>query len=355
MKAPDIAQLRLHNQHISQQSFDRPEDVVRWLGAVQAQDYFNSLWAVGLRLKHATEDDIEQAIAAKTIVRTWPLRGTIHYTAPEDVRWMLKHLAPRVITRYGTVHRQVGLDAKTLTKGMKAFAKALDGATSLTRPELYEALERAKIDTGEQRGLHILVYSALMGLICAAPRRGKQPTFTLLDNWLAATKIPPREEALTSLALRYFASHGPATVQDFAWWAGLTGAEARKCVDAVGKEFEEIVVGDQTYWYRPTNAKVKSAPGTVFLLPPFDEFTVAYKDRSVVLEEAHEAATGNGIFFPVIVAGQRVAGTWKRTLVKDRVTIETETHAPFTKAKQEALAAAAKRYAKFIGSKVELL
>ena len=354
MKHTDIACLRLHHQQISQQSFKKPEDVVRWLVAVQAQDYLNSLWAVGLRLKNSREQDIEQALVDKTIVRTWPLRGTIHYTAPEDVRWMLKYLAPRVITRYGTVHRQVGLDAKTLTKGMKVFTKALEGSAPLTRPELYEALDRAKIDTSEQRGLHILVYSALKGLICVAPRRGKQPTFALLDEWLPATKMPDREEALASLAKRYFSSHGPATVQDFAWWAGLTGTDARKYLDVVKKEFEEATVEGQTYWFKPVKGKLKSATGAVFLLPPYDEYTVAYKDRSVVLEETQAASTGNGIFRPVVIAGQRVVGTWKRTRKKDLFTVETEITPPFVKAKQEVLKKAIKHYTRFVSTNVEI-
>jgi hypothetical protein len=354
MKPTDIARLRLHLQHISQQSFAKPEDVVRWLVAVQAQDYLQSLWAVGLRLKNARAEDIEQALIDKTIVRTWPLRGTIHYTAPEDVRWMLKYLAPRVIVRYGTVHRQLGLDAKTLTKGMKVFTKALQGSAPLTRPELYEALERAKIDVGEQRGLHLLVYSALKGLICVAPRRGKQPTFALLDEWLLATKMPDRDEALASLAKRYFASHGPATLQDFAWWAGLTATDARKYLDIVKKEFEEATVEGQTYWFKPVAGKMKSATGAVFLLPPFDEYTVAYKDRSVVLEETQAASTGNGIFRPVVIAGQRIVGTWKRTQKKNVWHVETEISPPFAKAKQDVLKKAIKHYVKFLGTEEDL-
>jgi len=354
MKPTDIARLRLHHQQISQQSFTKPEEVVRWLVAVQAQDYLNSLWAVGLRLKKSREEDIEQALVDKTIVRTWPLRGTIHYTAPEDVRWMLKYLAPRVIMRYGTVHRQVGLDAKTLTKGMKVITKALEGSALLTRPELYDALDRAKIDLSEQRGLHMLVYSALKGLICVAPRRGKQPTFALLDEWLPATKMPDREEALASLAKRYFASHGPATIQDFAWWAGLTGTDARKYLDLVKKEFEEATVAGQTYWFKPVEGKLKQATDAVFLLPPYDEYTVAYKDRSVVLEDAQAASTGNGIFRPVVISGHRVVGTWKRTRSKDLFTVETEIAPPLPKAKQQTLKKALKHYSRFVSTAVEM-
>lgn len=353
MKPTDIARLRLHHQQISQHSFTKPEDVVRWLVAVQAQDYLHSLWAVGLRLKNAREEDIEQALVDKTIVRTWPLRGTIHYTTPEDVRWMLKYLAPRVITRYGTVHRQVGLDAKTLTKGMKVFAKALEGSAPLTRPELYEALERAKIDLSEQRGLHLLVYSALKGLICVAPRRGKQPTFALLDEWLPATKMPDQDEALASLAKRYFASHGPATIQDFAWWAGLTGTDARKYLDIVKNEFEEATVEGQTYWFKPVEGKLKPATSDIFLLPPYDEYTVAYKDRSVVLEEARAASTGNGIFRPVVIAGQRVVGTWKRTQKKNLLHVQTEITPPLAKAKQDVLKKVIKHYARFVSTDLE--
>ena len=117
MPSFDIPHLRLHNQYISRATFDKPADVVAWLGAVQAQDYLGALWALGLRMRDASEQMIEQAIAEKTIVRTWPMRGTLHFVAPADVRWMLDLLTPRVVQGSQGRLRQLGLDSTMQARG----------------------------------------------------------------------------------------------------------------------------------------------------------------------------------------------------------------------------------------------
>src|SRR5919112_226736 len=99
MTTSEVARLRLHTQGIGLSRFENPADVVRWFGAVQAQDYLGALWALGLRLPGAVEVEIERAVDDRSIVRTWPLRGTLHFVAAEDVRWMLALLAARVLRR----------------------------------------------------------------------------------------------------------------------------------------------------------------------------------------------------------------------------------------------------------------
>src|SRR4051812_37664410 len=225
MTIKDLIKYRLYNQQISQHVFDTPGDLAKWFGAMQAQDYLNSLWAIGLRLKNATESDIEKAITDKTIVRTWPMRRTLHFVSVQDVRWLLKLLTPRIIARSATLYSQLELDEKLFSKCKKLFVDALQEGKQLTRNELYDILEKAKISTNAQRGLHILCHLAQKGLICFAARTGKQPTFALLDEWTPATKILTHNEELAELTERYFTSHGPATIQDFAWWSSLTVAE----------------------------------------------------------------------------------------------------------------------------------
>jgi len=112
MDAGDIIRLRLENQGINKRIFSNPYDVVSWLGAMQAQDYYALLWAVALRMKNAIENDIEQAISDKTIVRTWPMRGTLHFVTAEDVRWMLELLTPRVAAASKGRFKRLGIDQK---------------------------------------------------------------------------------------------------------------------------------------------------------------------------------------------------------------------------------------------------
>ena len=171
-----------------------PADAVRWLGAVQAQDYAGALWAVGMRTRGAVEADVEGAVAERTIVRSWPLRGTLHFVAPDDLRWMLTHFAPRTIARAAPRFRQLELDERTFARSSALFVKALQGQRQLSRPRLYALLERAGISAAGSRGLHILWRSAHDGLICFGARQGNQHTFALLDEWVppAKTLTPPQ-------------------------------------------------------------------------------------------------------------------------------------------------------------------
>lgn len=206
-----IPDRRLHNQRIAGAGFKRPGEVVAWMGAVQAQDYLGALWALGLRMKTASEQVIEQAIADRTVVRTWPMRGTLHFVAPEDVRWMLALLTPRVIAGRRARYRQLELDQKAFDRSGDVLTRALEGGRQLTRGALFKTLNSAGIATSGQRGIHILARLAQDGLLCFAAREGKQQTFALLEEWVPPARMLDRDEALAELAGRYFTSHGPAT------------------------------------------------------------------------------------------------------------------------------------------------
>ena len=348
----DIGCQRLVNQRIDGEKAEKPEEVVRWLGAIQAQDYLQALWAIGLRLKFATVVDIEQAILDGKIVRTWPMRGTLHFVPPEDAKWMLKLSASRMLAKDGRRLRQLGLDEEIIERCKGLFYDALKGNKRLSRPVMMKLLEEAGISTENQRGYHILWYVSQSGLICLGPMQDKQQTFVLLDEWVPDSRDLSRVESLVELAKRYFASHGPATVHDFAWWAGLTVTEARSGLEEAMPELISERIAGKEYW------TTSDAPGHmtydesgVALLPAFDEYLLGYKDRTAVLtvEDAPRVVPGkNGIFLPTIVLGGRVVGTWKRRLKKNSIDI---TLSPFTHlgSSGERAIEAARLYSDFVG------
>lgn len=352
MNHTEIALQRLVNQQVARPAFAHPSEVVAWLGAVQAQDYLGALWAVGLRMPGATEQTIEQALAEKTIVRTWPMRGTLHFVAPADVRWMTELLAPRVMRRSKARHIQLGLDEQVIAASAKVVAKALQGGKQILRNELYQILEGANISTAGQRGIHILGQLAHNLLICFGARAGKQPTFTLLDEWAPGAKSLPRDEALATLAQRYFTGHGPATVQDFMWWSGLTTQEVKTGIAAAGSQLERALIDGREYYFAQDAPAASLAPSEAFLLPPFDEFLVAYRDRSAALDPQYNSLIvpgGNGIFNPIVVIDGRVVGTWKRVFKKDTVVITTNPFTGWSAEQAHAIRAAAERYGRFVG------
>lgn len=335
-----IAQARLASQQISQSAAKIPAELVAWFGAVQAQDYAAANWAVGLRLPQSTTSTVERAIAEKSIIRTWTLRGTLHLMAASDVRWMLTLLRPRLYAAVGSRLRQLDLTAADLAKSRSALTSALEGGKQLTRRELSDSLERAGVQTHDTRLNHLLVCASLDGLICCGVRRGSELTYTLLDEWAPVSPQLEQDDALAELTGRYFQSHGSATLQDFMWWSGLTLAEASSGTDLIRPQLSQESIDEKKYWLSHNTPAVQATSMAVYLLPSFDEYLLGYKDRRAALgslDFQQIVNPGNGLFKPVVVVDGRVAGTWKRTIRKDTVLIETSLFYPLTTPQQEAL------------------
>lgn len=357
MKLSDIARLRLDNQRLTHPSFTTPAEVVRWFGAVQSQDLLASLYAIALRMRTATEASVERALADRSIVRSWPMRRTIHCMAAEDARWMLRLLAPRGIARMQPYHRSMGLTDSELHRAAKIFETALAGDRQLTRTELYQRLNAAGIATdtpdGQTRGLHILCHWAQARLICFAARKGKQPTFALLEEWTPRGRDLSGDEALAELAGIYFRAHAPATVKDFAWWASLTASEAKRALQLIAARLRSVQVDGIEYWQQRDAPPASSGPAPVLLLPVFDEYTVAYADRTVALDESLLRSLSHGLAANVVING-RIAGTWKRTFRgEDAVAITPTFLRILNRQEQSGFLRAAERYAGFLGRSLE--
>lgn len=347
----DVAHARLHNQRLSSAGFTRPEEVVSWLGAVQAQDYPGAKWALGLRMRRATDAAIEQAFAAGRILRTHVMRPTWHFVAPADIRWMLALTAPRVRAATAYYDRQLGLDAAVVKRSNKAIAAALRGGAPLTRQELRAALRKAGVAADSvQRLAHLTIHAELDGVICSGALRGKQFTYALLDERVPGKRVLPRDEALGELTRRYFTSHGPAQVRDFVWWSGLTTADARAGLEMARGDLSNEVIDGKTYWFAASLRAIAPPPRTAYLLPLYDEYLIAYKDRSAALDLVlWKPIAGRDPFSAPIVLDGRVVGGWKRKPMKDAVTIALDLPVPLEKTDARLVAEAARRFGAFLG------
>jgi len=353
MTSEDISFLRLQRQRVVNADFTSPEDVVKWFGAVQAQDYLGALWALGLRMKKSTETVIEDALARRVIIRTWPMRGTLHFVAAEDARWMLKLLTPRVVAaNLARIKRDYDLDDRVIGKSEKIIVRALEGNHQLSRDSIYGLLEKNKIAASGQRGLHILWRLAQHGVVCFAARHGKQQTFALLDEWIPATRELSREESLAELASRYFTSHSPATVNDFAWWSGLSLTDARLGYELVKNNFKEQKMDVLSYILPKKIPAIKRSSST-FLLPAYDEFSVAYTDRTAMIDTTKKMKlTAFQLLSPIIIINGRLAGTWKRTLSKDQVALDIKSFSTLTSHEKRVIEERANHYGKFLNMKI---
>ena len=356
MDETSLLRQRLYNQRISGSGFDTAAEVVAWQGAVQAQDYLGALWGIGLRMQQAAEADVEQALADRTIIRTWPMRGTLHFVPAQDARWMLALLTPRVVAGGTRRYAELGLNDATFARSREVFTAALAGGKQLTRAEMADALETAGISTAGQRLYHILGRLAQEGVLCFGVRRGRQQTFVLLDEWLPPTRQLTREEGLAELARRYFNSHGPATDRDFAWWIGTPLGDARLGIELAGQDLEALEVAGQTYWFSAAMAAAADEPLSAWLLPAYDEYTVGYTDRSALLDPPGQAYVdaGHSILLPTVVIGGKLVGTWRRTVRKRAITVELNLFAPLSADEHRLVQAAADRYTAFFGLPAEV-
>ena len=359
MNASDIPLRRLHTQRVAgsvAQKFATARDAVNWLGAVQSQDYLAAKWAVGQRLKACTDAEFDEAFSRGEILRTHVLRPTWHFVTPADLRWMLALTAPRVNALRAYYNRKHGLDRAVFVRSNAVIAKSLQGGEPRTRDELGAALERAKIGGSPERLGNILLDAELEGLICSGPLRGKKHTYALVeDRAPEAARSPSRDEALAELARRFFVSHGPATLNDYAWWSGLTVADARAGMEAVAPRLAREVVGGKTYLFDDRAATTGRDDGALYLLPCYDEYVVAYVDRNVLLDARHQSkldARNSPLFQNVVVRGGRIVGTWQRTLKKETVSVTPRLFVRFSEPEKAALAVAIERYARFVGREV---
>lgn len=343
-----LLRARLHRHRLAGAAFGSVEEAVSTQLAVQAQDYLGALWGVGQRVRGAGEATVERALAERRIVRSWPLRGTLHFVAAGDLRWLLEHVAPRVLQRQRRrLQRDFDVDERVVERARKVCERELGGGRALARDALYAAFDAARIATGASRGLHLVWWLAHEGTLCFGPRAGKQQTFVLLDDWLAPACRLSREEAMAELARRYFAGRGPASVQDFVWWSGLAAADAAAAHESVRAELALERIDGVEYWHE-SNTAAAGDGARVHLLPAWDEYTVAYRERGAFLEAAHATRAGNGIFKPVLLVDGRIAGTWKRTLSKSGVEVVADWFVEPKAVVRKAFDAAVARYAAFL-------
>ncbi|WP_166785451.1 winged helix DNA-binding domain-containing protein [Cryobacterium cryoconiti] len=362
----ELLAMRLVTQRIQQPAFsasagaDAAADVVRHLLAVQAQDFPQAVWALGLR-SGDTRAAVEAALERGEVVRSWTMRGTLHFVAPPDLRWMLQVTRPRMLAQFDTRRHELGLDQPTLDRARAVALAVLSGGRRIGRAEFQRELEAAGVPTTGQRGYHLILHLAITGIVVWGPPLAGQQALVLLDEWApdAGERLPPAD-ALGRFLSRYLAGHAPATIRDFAWWARVTLTEARAALAAIRGQLVEMRYGDQCYFRTISAAEAldsRGSAGPVHALPGFDEYLLGYQDRSQALpaEAARLVVPGkNGIFLPIIVSGGQVIGTWRRAVRRNEVAVTAEPFVPLDDAAKQAFAAAVAQYGEFLGLPVSL-
>jgi hypothetical protein len=350
-----ISNDRLFNQKIASSEFKTAKEIVSWMGAIQAQDYPMSKWAIGLRLNNPAEQNIENAIDKGEILRIHVLRPTWHFVSSDDIHWMIRLSSSKLRSSFKSRHKAMELNEAILKRANGIIEKSLKKEKSLTREELANEFSKAKIKTDENRLSHILFSAEFEGLICSGPIKGNKQSYALLNERVPEKKEFSREESLIKLAKKYFTSHCPATIQDFGWWSNLSLSEIRNAVESIKSDFYSETIGSQKYLYPITFSSV-AEKSSVYLLPAYDEFLISYKDRSSSLSLIHnkKAVSSNGIFYPPIIVNGQVAGLWKRSFQKDKVIVEADFFNEPAKSIKRQITTKSDEYGHFLGKQTEV-
>jgi hypothetical protein len=354
MTHQEISHYRIVSQKLNKTSQNSPQEIVRHLGAMQAQDYAMAKWAIGSRCD-STEKEIEEAVNSAKIIRTHILRPTWHFIAAEDIYWMLKLSGPQVKRFTTSAARKYGFDAKKLDQANSVIEKILSGNNHLTRDEIMQELNIKKTSSEDFLSAAIMMNAELDGLVCNGKMKGKQITYALLEERVSKPKSKlTKEEALAKLALRYFESHGPATLLDFSWWSGFSPKICKSIINAIELQMPSVEINSQTYWFVNQSTTSNSNHKSVHFLPAFDEILISYKSReaSILLEHQSKAFTNNGIFKPIILEDSKVIGTWKRTIKKDVAKIETQFFNETETSKKEILFEGIKAFENYLETKI---
>lgn len=371
IKPADLARVRLAAQGIIPVAGRTPVETVRWMTAMQGQDFPGALWSIGLRSPGSTRSEVEAAFNSGELVRSWPMRGTLHVTAADDLGWILSLTGERTISAVAARHRQLEITAADLDAVRDAARGLLAGPSTVgypanecpraTRDQLFQAFESIGQRTNTQRGIHFLWLLCIEGTLVQGPINANAQFFVRTDQWITAPKKLGREEAVAELTLRYFRSHGPATIKDFQWWCKLMLVDIKAGLDAVRDQLETIECDGQTYYLAPENARLFSGnlPGgrSLYLLPGFDEYLLGYADRSASLAPHHAPLTvpgNNGMFKSTIVGTGKVLGTWRKAQTaaeKQRQLADVvlpEPFEPLTPGQESGMKKAAHHYAAFL-------
>jgi hypothetical protein len=324
MTLDEISNIRIISQKIAKTEFKTANDIVAWMGALQAQDFSMAKLALGVRTFDSTERSIEASFNKGEIIRTHLMRPTWHFVSAQDIYWMLELTSPQIKSSLKSRHKELGLTESIFTKSNFIIEKSLSEGHSLSREQIANEFNKAKIQTDANRLSHLLLRAELDGILCSGSLKANKQTFSLLHERVPNKKMLTRDESLVELAKRYFRSHCPATLQDFAWWSGLSRKDALHGMESVKHGFVTETIESGTYLFPISSPIVSFDKTSVHLLPAYDEFLIGYRDRSASLsvDAGKKSVSVNGIFYPLIVVNGQVTGLWKRSFKSDKAVIE---------------------------------
>lgn len=353
MNTRHLLNIRLHNQLLSIHNLKEPQEIVSYMGAMQSQSLDLAKWAIGVRLENKTVKDIDEALNTGKVIRTHILRPTWHFVSAKDIHWMYDLSNPRLKPIYQSYRRMSRGDESLILRAVPLIEKILSDGKHLTKESIGSELQMHNL-TLDNTSLGLAInYAEMEGLVVNGEIRGKKQTFALLEELAPRKETISKEEALERLARRFFTSHAPATIQDFAWWSGLSLTECKQALGMIKHDFVCETINDRDFWMKNDIKIPPTDKDSALLLPPFDEFVVSYKDRSELIEDAHygKVMTKNGLFSPTVMLNGEIVGSWKKTVKKGVAKVELSFFEKTSKKVQDLFLPEIKRVESFYSEK----
>ncbi|MCY4466682.1 MAG: winged helix DNA-binding domain-containing protein [Chloroflexi bacterium] len=309
----DLRQLRLRHQWLAQRDERSAAQVVRQLCALQSQEWASAQLAIHARTKSITQTGIQHAREVeRSIVLSWSLRGTLHLVAAADLRWLLALCGEGVIRSTRRRFQQLGLTEAIREEALEAMSAILEREGAMNRADLAMALGDYCIPTAGQAIHHLLRFAALRGLLCHGPEVAGKLTFVLLDQWLSDT-APAPADPLGELARRYLLACAPATRQDFAQWSGLRAAQVKTAWAAVSAHSRPVATPAGEALMLADQLDSESKETMLRLLPRYDNYLLAQKDRRFIIAPDHvrQVYPGGGLIRACVLINGEAQAAWQ--------------------------------------------
>ena len=351
MNKQKAIQIRMLNQQLLSPLYQKPQDIVAWQGAMQAQDYNYFRWAIGIRQRIPQLAQLQAAFAKAELLRLHLLRCTVQVVSQTDIGWLLPLCKERNLRTLQSWHKSINtsFSESHFQEITQALQELLAGGKSLPKKAIAEQLTSLGLLPDDRLLTSLLVRSEIEGLLCSGQMQGREATWALLSERVPTICSLTPDEALKQLAVKYFRSHSPASLEDFAWWSGLSKTQCKKALTLIANEVEEIKVEEETMYLYHNTLDCPDYARKVLLLPPYDEYLIGYKSRWVALEKKHTAKAHNnfGIFKPVILHEGRVVGNWKASIDKQGENLTIDFFAEKSKIGKQNLQGAVNQFVQF--------
>ena len=355
MNKQQAIQIRMLNQQLLSPLYERPEDIVAWQGAMQAQDYNYFRWAIGIRQRIPQLVRLQEAFAKAELLRLHLLRCTVQVVSHTDIGWLLSLCKERNLRTLQSWHKSINISFSEsyFEEITYVLQELLAGGKSLSKRAITEKLTSLGFLLDDRLLTSLLVRMEIEGLLCSGEMQGREATWALLSERVPTIYSLTPDDALKQLALKYFRSHSPASLEDFVWWSGLPKTQCRKALVLIAPEIEEIKVEEEMMYLYHNTPDCSDYAGMVLLLPPYDEYLIGYKSRWVALEKKHTAKAHNnfGVFKPVILHEGRVVGNWKASIDKQAANLTIDFFAEKSKIGKRNLQGAVNQFVEFCKSR----